>query len=446
MNIDERDEFIEKVKRQIKFKPAASDICKELSEHIEDKAEEYCDDGLSKDKAVRIAVMDMGSPEELGNEFNKVYRLQMPYKLLGILGFIIIFSALTSISHMNSVGENTVFRDVFISFLRMVVLIPCILFSYPMIIKLQNRMSLILFLVFVFLFFLIRFFILGVNRSWIAMAGWENMFPILLTLLSVPALFGFICDSFISPAKGIMLTSIGYFIVLWAVPLNIENPFYFIYQIIFILTFFSALICLLFRTKVNKNVLFIIGGLCLFFTMLWIYAHFDLFENNLGIYVNNEIITKGSGNEHKIMNLLYNARLIGQAELNGEKVEAVLTQYYYNNYRIAYWILKYGWILFLMILAAIVYACYIMMDMVINIQNELGYSIALACSIYLILEILFYLVGNFGYQFGNFGVMPFISEGVVGCIGNAVLTGIIISIYRYDKVSKFIAAGRVVSQ
>lgn len=47
---------------------------------------------------------------------------------------------------------------------------------------------------------------------------------------------------------------------------------------------------------------------------------------------------------------------------------------------------------------------------------------------------VFYLLGNLGYQFGGFPVLPFISEGTCSIAMNMIFAGLVISAYRYDRV------------
>ena len=63
-------------------------------------------------------------------------------------------------------------------------------------------------------------------------------------------------------------------------------------------------------------------------------------------------------------------------------------------------------------------------------------STALSGSLALSLQSLFYLAGNLGYQFGAFGNLPFVSEGLVSITGSAVMAGLVLSAYRFDTVLK----------
>lgn len=115
-------------------------------------------------------------------------------------------------------------------------------------------------------------------------------------------------------------------------------------------------------------------------------------------------------------------------------LEDTLPQHYHNNYRIAYWILKYGWIPGLLLLGSIAAFGILLIRVSIRIRNRLGRLVAFAGSICLLIQYLFYILGNFGHQFAWFGNLPFLSEGIVSITVNGILLGLVLSAYRYDLV------------
>lgn len=70
-----------------------------------------------------------------------------------------------------------------------------------------------------------------------------------------------------------------------------------------------------------------------------------------------------------------------------------------------------------------------------RIKNKLGFYMAFGSSMVLSLQILLYTAGNFGYQFGMFTTLPFVSEGKLSSIVNMTLAGLVLSAYRYDRVT-----------
>ena len=67
-------------------------------------------------------------------------------------------------------------------------------------------------------------------------------------------------------------------------------------------------------------------------------------------------------------------------------MEDILSQHYQNNYRIAYWILKYGWMPSFVGGVIAVYA--ILFRMASSIKNNLGSVLSLTCVMILFLQML----------------------------------------------------------
>jgi len=112
----------------------------------------------------------------------------------------------------------------------------------------------------------------------------------------------------------------------------------------------------------------------------------------------------------------------------------ILPQHYYNNYRIAWWILKYGWgpACVLMVVAAGFYGA--LFWTLRKIKNPMGKVLALSCTLCLASQAVLYTLGNFGFQYGWFCNLPILSEGLLSISVNMLLTGLVLSVYRYDTV------------
>lgn len=118
------------------------------------------------------------------------------------------------------------------------------------------------------------------------------------------------------------------------------------------------------------------------------------------------------------------------------ELEDILPQHYLNNYRIAYWILKYGIVSALVPVLLIIETQIAMFWVAFKIKNRLGRLTAVAGCFAFTIQNMFYFLGNFGFQFGKFGNLPFVSEGLVSITGTMVMAGLILSAYRFDTVVK----------
>lgn len=92
-----KEEFLGKVLRQIRFPFDRAGIKAELSDHISERVEHYLELGYDQEHAEQSAVSDMGDPIEIGVELNKEHRplLGWLWKATGLLvGLVIVLNAL----------------------------------------------------------------------------------------------------------------------------------------------------------------------------------------------------------------------------------------------------------------------------------------------------------------------------------------------------------------
>lgn len=97
--------FIRSVTDQIRCVRARDGVARELADHIEDQAAAYEETGDAHEEAVRKAVREMGDPVEVGVEMDRIHRPQVDRRLIAmvfafsIAGFLIIFE-------MDSLAEH----------------------------------------------------------------------------------------------------------------------------------------------------------------------------------------------------------------------------------------------------------------------------------------------------------------------------------------------------
>ena len=70
----------------------------------------------------------------------------------------------------------------------------------------------------------------------------------------------------------------------------------------------------------------------------------------------------------------------------------------------------------------------------LRIRNCLGRTIALSGSLLLTLETLIYLIESMGFQFSHFSNLPFLAEGWSSITITALSVGMVLSVWRYDRV------------
>ncbi|WP_127587701.1 FtsW/RodA/SpoVE family cell cycle protein [Paenibacillus koleovorans] len=85
------ESFLYEVTSYIRAREWHRDIRDELSDHLEDSADEAQsnDSSLSRDEAYRLAVAQMGAASEVGKRFDRIHRPRTDWVLLGLLGLLL---------------------------------------------------------------------------------------------------------------------------------------------------------------------------------------------------------------------------------------------------------------------------------------------------------------------------------------------------------------------
>ena len=100
-------EFLNKVSKEIKYKPANKNITEELESHIEEAQKDYLCKGYSANEAEEMAIEQMGDAKKIGKMLNKIHRPKLDWALIGLI--IILFSfriILTINSTTNYINEK----------------------------------------------------------------------------------------------------------------------------------------------------------------------------------------------------------------------------------------------------------------------------------------------------------------------------------------------------
>ena len=87
MNIEE---YITTLTEQIRFKQARSGVAQEIRNHISDQTQAFEQNGMEHEKAVEMAVREMGDPVEAGVALDRIHRPQFDWRLFMIT---VLFSA-----------------------------------------------------------------------------------------------------------------------------------------------------------------------------------------------------------------------------------------------------------------------------------------------------------------------------------------------------------------
>ncbi len=474
--------FLEDVAEQIQYEPVRAEIKAELAAHIEDRKAEYIDQGLEADKAQEKALEDMGDPVEVGIRLNETRGLQKNHFA------VILVMALAAIGIIGNIRlamvENLgIWLSGFFYFLCGITIFAIMYYTgYQKLVKNIRKVNIIILAAWgVYLGLSLAQRQLGSTflfrlTSMSIVFAWE--------LLSIPAVIGMVYFNRNKNYKPFLLVT-----VLTAAMIGITSRLVGGYMLaahlILIIAVYASLLYMIGKGmlsgKPGRQILAWVLSLgtvmaifILSFPGNWKYELEQCFypEKVVSDYWDDAY------NSILIKDLLRKALPVGTVSLSQEErmgyytdewyfdnldefhyrykmqgqdeasitLEDILPQHYQNNYRITYWVLKYGWLPALVLLGIILTAYGILIRMVGKIKNKMGKILAFSCVLTLILQSVVYFMGNMGYQIGWFCNFPFISEGFCSILTNMILAGLACSAYRYDRVVKEEKKGYMVSR
>lgn len=473
---DEVNQFLEDVKEQIQYKPIREEIKEELKAHIEDRSLEYLDMGIGEEEAFHKAIEQMGDPSMIGVMLNENRQVKNYWPLLSMVLAAVVLGILNNMGYYWSnwgfpgmLDEvSNIIQSSYYFVWGFLVLYIIYQKGYITIVKHTKLILLLVMSCFLMerVFWLITTY--GIQRSFyysshVISYNFLLIFAIILTVL----IFRWRSNGM----KAMILSgALLLAIVLW----KYKTTFEFALSAILILIVTCSVTTFYMISKGylkgNKKKL-VLTGTVVFLTVIGTYGlvSFQHQEKNLQLFLHPEKQAvnhwEDGYNGVLIKELLSKAGVFGQINLTKEELmnygtgawyfdeeevsniirylhyditnvtlEDILPQHYHNNYRVAYWILDYGWFPATVIFAFMM-GLYGMLYVVTNrIKNKLGHILAFSCSVCLTVQMLLYLFGNMGYQYGWFSTLPFISEGLLSITTNMILVGLILSAYRYDSV------------
>lgn len=479
--MEEVESFMADVGDQIQYKPFVPAACRELRDHIEDKASEYEAGGAQKEEACHRAVKDMGDPAALGIMLNESHRVRTPRLLVGMILAAVLIGLVRNFFEYGSPDSD----GYLISFLYvmsyskyfligLLVLAVTAKTGYPWVVKHGRQLA------WIFLLMVAVNILTDMTLPFMSLHFFSPlyMFDTPVILFSLPLLMIF-AYRYRKCGYECLLMVMGMFAaVLLFTGSSTETFFNFIYKIIFFLAGFAGLCLMAWKSYFSipaKKALAVILLFSLGLAGVWGIKNRGAVKQygELMLYpeAQAEDWSDDGYNGVLIKDLLQKARPVGEVKLTQEEMERYMTtvwyygqipeeeegfltrdvkylkeqnraigltnimpQHYHNNYRIAFWILHYGWIPASLLLLGIFGINGLFFYETAQIRNRLGKIISFACSMAIALQTAFYICGNLGYQLGKFGALPFISEGLASCTANMILAGMVISASRYDRV------------
>ena len=406
--------FLSEVTTHIKSKEAREYVTKELDFHLTQGKKGWMEKGIDESEAEERAIEQMGSPIELGRQFNKIHRPRVDWLsiILLVTTLCLGFLPLFPLGYMDE-GHFITYKIVF-TFLGSLIAIGLMLFDYKKLIKLGWF--------FYTLGILMLFSMLTFTNTTIGGLPVLRIGPITLESLMAVPFFFFAWASFFHNRKlKVWHFSLLFFIstYLFLIANSIATTFIYIVMVISMLgwsKFNRKTICSIWGGMISF--LFIIAGL------YWRYMPLYLKDRILG-FLNPEKYATGAGYPYLYAKeFIYNAGWFGNST-GSEFIPQAHTDFVFVTF--TYY---YGW-MFAMILVIILSLFVARIVVVFHQINDSYGKLLLVGAVTLYAVQLFC---NIGMVFGIFPMtsmsLPFISYGFMPTLFNAVLIGIVLSVYR----------------
>lgn len=423
----------------------------EIEAHINDQAEAYESEGKTREEAIREAVRQMGDPVEVGVAMDRIHRpavnkpLLILVALLSLLGLLIQYFAIYGGNVAESFGPGTESwffgRQCLFTFLGLGIMILVYLCDYSIIGKYP------LFLWFGYFALLL----LASNFLFFHIGGKLRIYNYLTLFLPLYAgvLYHFRGSNekwgcgriFLCALFGLLPTLLALHTVLINGSLQIALCCYLLFGLAVGKGWFKG----------NRKVMFLIMALipAVLFLLLYLAAALDIRLPFLAVYQQERLsyvmgffkyggpvgyynyavpIIRATLPDLK----LFGSAAVFQPEIAGSGV--IRGGMMHTDYIIFFLFTRFGIIpgaAVLLLLAAILFKIF---SVSWRQKNQLGFMVSMSCSMVLAMEVVNYVLSNFGLISLEPMTLPFLSYGGQNSVGNYILIGLILSVYRHKDI------------
>jgi cell division protein FtsW (lipid II flippase) len=410
------------VLQQIKSKETKIFVQKELTYHLRKSKSALLTAGLSTEEAEEKAVMQMGSPSELGQQFNKLHRPKIDWMLLGLFIIALGMGFLPLLSVQDEYAFSVVANQAVYIIVGCVTALTVMYLDYR---KLGNRDCLFLAVGMLILLALLLMPNIMVNGTpYIRILGFN-----ISSITALPFLFLF-WASYLSKQKpkpwviiSLYLITTFLFVSLTALPVAM------IYSFLTFVLFWGSKFS---RKTIYITTCIVAGMSVIFSTILWFVSKPYQKERIVG-FLNPEADPNGSGYMYIKINELMTAGGWFGNEKAPQFVPEMSTDFAFANVTYYYgWLVASGLVLVLVLLASR------MLFMTRKIKDPFGKQLVTGAIALFTIQVFY----NLGMSLGLLPFislsLPFISYGLTPAVMNSFIIGVALSVYRRkDLVSKF---------
>lgn len=446
------NEFIKNVCKKIKYKPIREDISYEIKNHIDEKKENYINQGMNEKMAEEKAVEQMGDAEILGNNLNKIHKPKLDWKMLILIVILLMFGSLVAnirvtndvMTNVYNISTSGIGKYIFALGIGIIASTLIYFMDYRKIFK----YSMPIYILATLIILMSRTVLNGVRYIEIFR---NNILPQVLSMpLYIIAFAGFI-NKLYNKNNLVIKTKKGKRI---QINININTIKLVILSIISILLFLminsatsAFIISLVYLIIATINIYKKSRNRAKKIAILWGIPIAILcilgFASCSNGFMKNRIIRMFSGLQPEIdangygLETLKVREIINSSKLFGKTDMEEFNKLHFNEgtrYAFVSLLGNYGWIISMGMVISVIFLCIKLIENAISIKEEYGKFIIIGISSLFILESLFNLAMNLGFGIiANFNI-PLVSYGLSSLIVNMMCLALVMSIYRRKNI------------
>lgn len=430
---DNKIEYLEEIKNQIRCKKARAMVAEEIEHHIEDQAAYYLQEGDEEDVALKKALEQMGDPVVVGKQLDKIHRPKMEWRILLIVLALCGMGILAQISLVNMTREmdfyitiNSGKHLIFLG-IGIIAMFAVYFFDYTIL----GRYPKIIWLVLIAFIYIYAPFGTVVNgRLFYLHAYSQLLLPVYGAVLYAYRKTGY---------KGVIKC------ILIAAVTGVSVMKYTAQASVYLAIFISTLIMLSVAIvkdwfgKDKKISLLMVWGCTPMLLILVVVSsaipftsyYIERFKVRLDVLLHPELSDFGY-QMSIVRQIISNSKLIGSTV----KKDTIILPGIDNDFILTYIISKWGIVAGCILILLFFILIGRMISITLHYNNPLGRYVGLGCSLVFGIQGLIYILANLGIQLVTQVNLPFVSYGGSGLLVNFMVLGLMLSVFRNKDIAK----------
>ena len=421
-------QYLETVKKQIRWRKAHPILLEEIENHIADQKNAFVNDGCDEETALEKSIAEMGDAVAVGEALDRTHRPKPDWWLLAITGAILLVGIIFQLLVETNQGKGELFvRQLVWAGIAVVAMIGAYFADFTTIGRYPRIIYFSLGVLTVF-----SFFVGGTVNG----ASKYAIYPLLL----YPAAYaGFIHSMRGKSYGGLVLCGIVFLVPALLALLVPSLTVLVLLSISCLILLSGAILKGIFnvRKPLALLIVFLSAAISIIFTIFVVLLNRGGYAfARLQVFLDPSWDPRAGYIGNVVQNLLSHSRFIGEGYPINELRSLSLLPGASTDFIMVYLIYRFGWIIFMGI--AVLFSAFVLRAIRLSgrQQSNLGALVSRAVILTISIEIILYIVANMGFLLFSPLSLPLISYGGGALVVNMALIGLLLSVYRTGDLVK----------